>query len=250
MEGGGDGGLYNEGMKYSQSKQEAGSGDRTLTPITKDRLTQWIASSAAIAESGDDRFADDGETLMMVPRDRPLKAASVLVLVVNHAVPTVVFTQRTTHLTDHAGQISFPGGRVEPGDLNAAATALREAEEEMGIDRRGVEIIGELPHYTTGTGYRITPVVGWSSEPLQYAPDPSEVAEVFEVPAPFLLDPANHRQESAMYKGRMRSYFAIPFGSRYIWGATAGMLITFSRVAAHAEGRGVMPPITMAPDSA
>jgi hypothetical protein len=105
-------------MKYSQSKQEAGAGDRTLTPITKDRLTQWIASSAAVAESGDDRFADDGETLMMVPRDRPLKAASVLVLVVNHPTPTVVFTQRTTHLTDHAGQISFPGGRVEPGETS------------------------------------------------------------------------------------------------------------------------------------
>ena len=244
------GGLYNEHMKYSQSIRESELGERALTPITKARLIQWLASSAAVAESGDDRFADDGETLLMAPRDRPLKPASVLVLVVNHAVPTVVFTQRTPHLTDHAGQISFPGGRVEPGDIDAAATALREAEEEMGIDRRGIEIIGELPQYTTGTGYRITPVVGWSPDPLQYAPDPSEVAEVFEVPAPFLLDPNNHRQESAMYKGRMRSYFAIPFGPRYIWGATAGMLITFSRVAEHAEGWGVTPPITMAPDSA
>jgi 8-oxo-dGTP pyrophosphatase MutT (NUDIX family) len=243
-------GLYNGGMKYSQSPRETVSGDRMQTPITKARLTQWLAGSAAVAESGDNRFADDGETLLMVPGDRPLKAASVLVLVVNHPVPTVVFTQRTPHLTDHAGQISFPGGGVEPGDINAAATALREAEEEIGIDPRAVEIIGELPHYTTGTGFRITPVVGWSADPLQYAPDPSEVAEVFEVPAPFLLDPANHRRESAMYKGRMRSYFAIPFGPRYIWGATAGMLITFSRVAEHAEGWGVTPPITMAPDSA
>jgi 8-oxo-dGTP pyrophosphatase MutT (NUDIX family) len=237
-------------MKYSQSKRETEFDERALPPITRARLTQWLASSAAVAESGDDRFADDGETLLMVPRDRPLKPASVLVLIVNHVVPTVVFTQRTPHLTDHAGQISFPGGRVEPGDIDAAATALREAEEEMGIDRRSIEIIGELPHYTTGTGYRITPVVGWSADPLKYAPDPSEVAEVFEVPAPFLLDPTNHRQESAMYKGRMRSYFAIPFGPRYIWGATAGMLITFSRVAAHAEGWGTLPPVNMAPDSA
>ena len=242
------GGLYNEGVKYSEPKLE--TLPRNVSPLTRDRLARWVASSAAIAASGDDRFADDGETLLMVPRDRPLKPASVLVLIVNHAVPTVVFTQRTTHLTDHAGQISFPGGRVEPGDINAAATALREAEEEMGIDQRGIEIIGELPHYTTGTGYRVTPVVGWSEASLTYQPDPSEVEEVFEVPAPFLLDPVNHRQESAMYKGRMRSYFAIPYGPRYIWGATAGMLITFSRVAAHAEGWAMMPPLTMAPDSA
>lgn len=242
--------LYNTGMQYSQSPRQTASGDRVLTPITKSRLVQWLTGGAALAESGDERFADDGEARLLAADDRPLKPASVLVLVVNRAVPTVVFTQRTTHLTEHAGQISFPGGRVEPGDQNAASTALREAEEEMGIDRRGVEIIGELPQYTTGTGYRITPVVGWSADPLQYAPDPSEVAEVFEVPAPFLLNPANHRRESAMYKGRMRSYYAIPFGPRYIWGATAGMLITFSRVAARAEGWSVTPPITMVPDSA
>jgi 8-oxo-dGTP pyrophosphatase MutT (NUDIX family) len=240
-------------MKYSDTSFDglAQRGvDSRFTPLTRDRLRRWVHSSPVIATSGDDRFADDGETLIVTTGERPLKAAAVLVLVVNHAVPTIVFTQRTSHLTDHAGQISFPGGRVEDDDADAAATALREAHEETGVDARRIEIIGELPPYMTGTGYRITPVVGWSADPVQYAPDPSEVAEVFEVPAPFLLDPTNHRRESAMYKGRMRSYFAIPFGPRYIWGATAGMLITFSRVAAHAEGLGVMPPITMAPDSA
>jgi 8-oxo-dGTP pyrophosphatase MutT (NUDIX family) len=237
-------------MKYSDSTTERLGTSERLTPLTRERLVRWVASSPIIAESGDDRFADDGETLMMVSRDRPLKPAAVLVLVVNHEVPTIVFTQRTPHLTDHAGQISFPGGRVEAADANAAATALREANEETGIDPAAIEIIGELPHYTTGTGYRITPVVGWAPAPIGYQPDPSEVAEVFEVPAPFLLDPANHRQEQAMYKGRMRSYYAIPFGQRYIWGATAGMLITFSRVVAHAEGWGHAPPVHMAPDSA
>jgi 8-oxo-dGTP pyrophosphatase MutT (NUDIX family) len=237
-------------MKYSDSPTESLGTSERLTPLTRERLVRWVASSSIVAETGDDRFADDGETLMMVSRDRPLKPAAVLVLVVNHAVPTIVFTQRTSHLTDHAGQISFPGGRVEPTDANAAATALREANEETGVDPSAIEIIGELPHYTTGTGYRITPVVGWAPGPVGYEPDPSEVAEVFEVPAPFLLDPSNHRQELAMYKGRMRSYYAIPFGQRYIWGATAGMLITFSRVVAHAEGWGNSPPVQMAPDSA
>jgi 8-oxo-dGTP pyrophosphatase MutT (NUDIX family) len=240
-------------MKYSDTSSNTflQSGiDHRLAPLTRERLARWVSSSPAIAASGDDRFADDGETLVATRGDKPLKPAAVLVLVVNHDVPTIVFTQRTAHLTDHAGQISFPGGRVEEHDADAAATALREAYEETGVDPKRIEVIGELPHYTTGTGYRITPVVGWAPEPLQYAPDPSEVAEVFEVPAGFLLNAANHRKESAMYKGRMRSYYAIPFDRRYIWGATAGMLITFSRVAAHAEGLGHQAPITMAPDSA
>jgi len=243
-------------MKYSHvpTKATLNTTPTTLrfsqTSLTRERLLRWVASSDAVAASGDARFADDGETLLMVPRDRPLKPAAVLVLVVNHHVPTIVFTQRTTHLTDHAGQISFPGGRVEPHDVNTAATALREAHEETGVDPGAIEILGTLPHYTTGTGYRITPVVGWAPSALRYKPDPSEVEEVFEVPAPFLLDPANHRQESAMYKGRMRNYYAIPFSERYIWGATAGMLITLSRVAAHAEGWGHAEPVSMALDSA
>lgn len=243
-------------MKYIDVPAEA-TLDKTMkelrfsqAPFTRERLLRWVASSDAIAASGDERFADDGETLLMVPRDRPLKPAAVLVLIVNRDVPTIVFTQRTAHLTDHAGQISFPGGRVEAHDADVAATALREAQEETGVDTSDIEIIGELPHYTTGTGYRVTPVIGWASLPLHYTPDPSEVEEVFEVPAPFLLDPANHRQESAMYKGRMRSYYAIPYGERYIWGATAGMLITLARVAAHAEGWGHAEPVSMALDSA
>ncbi len=157
----------------------------------------------------------------------PLRPAAVLVLVVNHAHgPTVLFTQRTAHLHDHAGQISFPGGRRDPEDINAIATALRETEEETGVAIEKIQLLGQLPDYITGTGYCVTPIVGWIEPPVAYAPDPFEVAECFEVPLAFLLDEKNHKREAKMYKGKMRSYHAIPFEQRYIWGATAGMLIS------------------------
>jgi 8-oxo-dGTP pyrophosphatase MutT (NUDIX family) len=144
--------------------------------------------------------------------------------------PTVVFTQRTAHLADHAGQISFPGGRSDEGDESPERTALREAEEEIGLSSDRVEILGRLPEYHTSTGYRVTPIVGWAEPPLTYSPDPHEVADVFEVPLSFLLDVGNHRYESAFFKGRMRNYWAMPYGDRFIWGATAGMLVTFQRI--------------------
>jgi len=163
--------------------------------------------------------------------EHALKPAAVLVLIIDHpGEPTVVFTQRTAHLADHAGQISFPGGRVEEGDGTPEHTALREAEEEVGVAPNRVEILGRLPEYHTGTGYRVTPIVGWAEPPLTYRPDPHEVADVFEVPLAFLLDSGNHRYESAFFKGRMRNYWAMPYGERFIWGATAGMLVTFHRI--------------------
>jgi 8-oxo-dGTP pyrophosphatase MutT (NUDIX family) len=160
---------------------------------------------------------------------QPLRPAAVLLLVVNRPEPTVVFTQRTAHLPDHAGQISFPGGRCDAGDCSPEDTALREAREEVGIDPACVQVLGRLPEYRTSTGYRVTPVVGWAEPPLEYRPDPHEVADVFEVPLAFLLDPRNHRYESAFHRGRLRRYWALPFGERFIWGATAGMLVTFHR---------------------
>jgi 8-oxo-dGTP pyrophosphatase MutT (NUDIX family) len=157
----------------------------------------------------------------------------VLILVVNHPQsPTVVFTQRTAHLADHAGQISFPGGRCDEEDCTPERTALREAEEEIGISPERVTILGRIPEYRTVTGFSVTPVVGWAEPPLEYRPDPHEVDAVFEVPLQFLLDPANHRHESAFFKGRMRNYWAVPYGERFIWGATAGMLITLQRILA------------------
>lgn len=168
---------------------------------------------------------------------KSVKAAAVLLLVVNHRPePAVVFTQRTAHLSDHAGQISFPGGRVDEGDETPEHTALREAQEEIGLAPERVDILGRLPEYRTSTGFCVTPVVGWAEPPLQYTPDPHEVADVFEVPLAFLLDTRNHRYESAFYKGRTRNYWAMPFGERFIWGATAGMLVTFQRIVAPGTG--------------
>jgi 8-oxo-dGTP pyrophosphatase MutT (NUDIX family) len=164
-----------------------------------------------------------------------LKPAAVLLLVVNRAEPTVVFTQRTNHLADHAGQIAFPGGRREGEDESPENTALREAREEIGLDSARVQLLGRLPEYRTSTGFSVTPVVGWAEPPLEYTPDPHEVADVFEVPLAFLLDARNHRYESAFYKGRMRHYWAMPYGERFIWGATAGMLVTFHRLVAPAQ---------------
>ena len=176
--------------------------------------------------------ADDLERQQQNAR-AALRSAAVLLLVVNHPnAPAVVFTQRTAHLADHAGQIAFPGGRCDADDCTPEGTALREAEEEIGLDRARVEILGRLPEYVTSTGFAVTPVVGWAEPPLAYRPDPHEVADVFEVPLAFLLDVANHRYESAYYRGRMRNYWAMPYGEHFIWGATAGMLVTFQRIVA------------------
>lgn len=157
-----------------------------------------------------------------------LKSAAVLVPVVcREEELSVLFTRRTDHLHDHAGQISFPGGRAEPTDADAAATALRETEEETGIGPDRIEILGILSDYVTVTGYRVTPVVGLLRAPFELAPDAFEVAEVFEVPLPFLLDPDNHQRNSVVHRGYRRHYFAMPYRSYYIWGATAGMLMNF-----------------------
>jgi 8-oxo-dGTP pyrophosphatase MutT (NUDIX family) len=189
--------------------------------------------------------ADDLEKQQQNSR-AALRPAAVLLLVVNHANdPAVVFTQRTAHLADHAGQIALPGGRCDEGDCTPERTALREAEEEIGLESARVEILGRLPEYLTSTGFSVTPVVGWAEPPLAYRPDPHEVHDVFEVPLAFLLDPANHRYESAFYKGRMRHYWAMPYGDRFIWGATAGMLVTFQRLVTLSAG---LPEGDAAPD--
>jgi 8-oxo-dGTP pyrophosphatase MutT (NUDIX family) len=222
-------------------KHATNSDTRTATSLTRQQVATWLNSATQFAATGDVNFADDGETAVLpVPAlGKPLKPAAVLILLVNHddAIgPRVLFTQRTAHLTDHGGQISFPGGRVEDDDRDPFHTALRETEEETGVDAARIEVLGTIPDYSTGTGYLITPVVAWIDAPVDYRPDPTEVAECFEVPFSFLIDKRNHRLESAMYKGRMRSYYAVPYHDRYIWGATAGMLVTLTRVIAHARG--------------
>lgn len=207
-------------------------------PVLPDRAA-IVARLAAMPPVAELLTADDLEKQQLAGA-QPTRPAAVLLLVVNHpGQPAVVFTQRTAHLSAHAGQISFPGGRSDEGDRTPERTALREAEEEVGIAPDRVEVLGRLPEYCTSTGYCVTPVVGWAEPPLAYRPDPYEVEDVFEVPLSFLLDPRNHRYESAFYRGRMRQYWAMPYGERYIWGATAGMLVTFHRIlAGGGEGMG------------
>ncbi len=157
--------------------------------------------------------------------------AAVLVPLVDRAgTVKVLFTQRTAHLADHAGQISFPGGRVEADDAGREDTALRETEEEVGLPRARIELIGKLPDYEIPSGFRITPVVGWIEPPFALRPDPFEVAEIFEAPLGYFLDPGNYQRRQYDFRGRHRHYMAIPFEGRYIWGATAGMLYSLCRM--------------------
>jgi 8-oxo-dGTP pyrophosphatase MutT (NUDIX family) len=155
--------------------------------------------------------------------------AAVLIGVVERpGGPAVLLTQRTEHLRDHAGQISFPGGRIEPGDASPAAAALREAEEEIGLEPARVELLGELTPYDTVTGFRIHPVVGWIQPPLALRLDRFEVADAFEVPLQFVADPANQRRHSYRRGALTRGYYVLPWQGRFIWGATAGILVNFS----------------------
>jgi 8-oxo-dGTP pyrophosphatase MutT (NUDIX family) len=159
--------------------------------------------------------------------------AAVLVPLVDHPHQvSVLFTQRTEHLDDHASQISFPGGRVEPSDADREDTALRETEEEIGLPRSTVTVLGRLPDYEIPSGFRITPIVGWIEPPLALKLDPFEVASVFEAPLEHFRDPMNYQRRQYHFRGRHRHYMAIPYAGRYIWGATAGMLYSLCRMLA------------------
>jgi 8-oxo-dGTP pyrophosphatase MutT (NUDIX family) len=165
-----------------------------------------------------------------VGREPAATAAAVLVPIVAHPQGlTVLFTLRTTQLKAHSGQVSFPGGRAEPGDASAEFTALRESQEEIGLAPERVEILARLSDYHTRTGYRVTPIIGLLTPPLELVPDPREVAEVFEVPLAFLLDPRNHRRRTREFKGQTVGFYEMNFEERTIWGATAGMLVNLYR---------------------
>jgi len=151
--------------------------------------------------------------------------AAVLVPLVMRAAPTLLLTKRTAHLKKHAGQVSFPGGRIDPGDPHAEAAALREAEEEIGLDPAHVEIVGRMADYVTGTGYRITPVLGLVRPDLAYVPSPHEVEAVFEFPLTDLLDPEAPRRQRQHVRGSWREYWVWPHPDHFIWGATAAIMV-------------------------
>ena len=163
-----------------------------------------------------------------LPPSEPIAPAAVLVAVIERAgALSVLLTRRAERLARHAGQISFPGGRADPGDGTPQKTALREAEEEIGLPSSQVEIAGRLDDYLVGTGYRITPVVGLVTAPPAFAADAREVAEIFEVPLPFVLEPANYRRDRVTVGGIDRRFYVLPYGAYHIWGATAAILVNF-----------------------
>jgi 8-oxo-dGTP pyrophosphatase MutT (NUDIX family) len=156
--------------------------------------------------------------------------AAVLVPIVDHPRLTVLFTERAADLREHAGQVSFPGGRLEPRDSDPAAAALRETEEEIGLAPGGIEILGYLSDSLVGARYRVTPVVGLVRPGFTVVPDPVEVAGAFEVPFDFLMDPANHRTSERIWNGAPVTIYELPYDGHRIWGATAGMLVALYHV--------------------
>lgn len=200
--------------------------DVGLPPIPVDRLTpdalramltphtQWTAE-----------LPHDSDTRYPGREGAPVLAAVLVPLVARDEGVQVLLTQRASHLHDHAGQISFPGGRIEETDESPVHAALREAEEEIGLPGHCVEVLGSMPDYTTATGFSITPVVALVLPPFTLVPDPFEVAEAFEVPLTFIMDPANHKLYRVEVPGNItRQYYGMSFGGHFIWGATAGML--------------------------
>jgi 8-oxo-dGTP pyrophosphatase MutT (NUDIX family) len=189
----------------------AGLPDASLVPLSGDE--------------GNDRM------LQIVATERPIRPAAVLIAIIEHELPTVLLTQRAAHLNDHAGQIAFPGGKIDATDVSPLDAALREAEEEVGLDRSFVEPVGYLDLYGTAFGFRILPTVARVKPGFTLAINQNEVESAFEVPLAFLMDPANHQLHSKEFRGIERSYYAMPFAERYIWGATAGILrVLYERI--------------------
>jgi 8-oxo-dGTP pyrophosphatase MutT (NUDIX family) len=180
-----------------------------------------LTDASVIPPSGDhgtDRM------LEILARERPIRPAAVLIPVVDHPQPTVLLTQRSAHLNDHAGQISFPGGKIDATDASPLDAALREADEEIGLPREFIDPIGYLDLYGTSFGFRILPTVARVRPGFKLRVNKAEVDEAFEVPLAFLMDAANHQLHSKEFRGVERTYYAMPYADRYIWGATAGML--------------------------
>jgi 8-oxo-dGTP pyrophosphatase MutT (NUDIX family) len=193
-------------------------------PLTRDGIAAGLQRPAPPPEP------HDLHAISLAEGTRVTEAAVLVPLVNRPGRVHLLLTQRTPHLDDHAGQISFPGGRVEADDASREETALRETEEEIGLERGTVALLGRLPVYEIPSGFRITPVVGWIEPPFTLQPDPFEVAAAFEAPLEHFLDAANYQRREFHFRGRHRHYLAIPYEGRYIWGATAGMLYNLCRM--------------------
>jgi 8-oxo-dGTP pyrophosphatase MutT (NUDIX family) len=187
-----------------------------------------LTDPSVVPPSGD-RGTD--RMLQIIAREQPIRPAAVLIPVVDRPQPTVLLTQRAAHLNDHAGQISFPGGKIDPSDASPLDAALREAGEEIGLAREFIDPIGYLDLYATSFGFRILPTLALIKPGFNLRINESEVDDAFEVPLAFLMDPANHQMHSKEFRGIERSYYAMPYEDYYIWGATAGILrVLYERI--------------------
>ena len=180
-----------------------------------------LSDATVLAPTGD--FGTD-KMLEIIAKERPIRPAAVLVAVVERDQPTVLLTKRAEHLNDHAGQISFPGGKIDPTDNTPLDAALREADEEIGLKRNFIDPVGYLDIYATSFGFRILPTLARVRPGFELAINATEVDDVFEVPLAFLMDPVNHKLGTKEFRGMKRSFYEMPYEHRYIWGATAGML--------------------------
>jgi len=201
--------------------------DRARARLTFD-VPPGLIDPNIIPETGD---PGTDKMLEIMAREAPVRPAAVLIPIVDHEEPTVLLTQRSPHLKEHSGQVAFPGGKIDATDASPLDAALREAEEEVGLDRSFIDPIGYLGVYGTGFGFRILPTLARVKPGFKLSINHSEVDDAFEVPLSFLMNPANHQLRSKEFRGMERTYYAMPFAERYIWGATAGILrILYERI--------------------
>src|SRR5712675_238128 len=215
-----------------KNKKPAKVGSAEFFARTRARLTfdvpPGLIDPNIVPKTGDE---GNDRMLEIIAREQPVRPAAVLIAVVDHPQPTVLLTQRSPHLNNHAGQISFPGGKIDATDASPLDAALREADEEVGLKREFIDPIGYLDLYATGFGFRILPTLARIKPGFKLRINETEVDDAFEVPLAFLMDPVNHQVHSKEFRGIERTYYAMPFEERYIWGATAGILrVLYERI--------------------